>query len=171
MRFIYIFILTFIASYSQEAAAQKYLILERTGTVKTQRFGIFENIRFQLKDDQKVWYERQIMDLDANGQMILLGDTWFQVRDLSRIHLKRKRALATIAGGAMQGGGASMILGDIYYTLILNDPIVTQGGLEFGALNIAAGTALRALLGPIKYRLGKKTRMRVIDITYRDSKT
>ena len=118
-----------------------------------------------------MWYERQIMDLDANGQMILLGDTWFQVRDLSRIHLKRKRALATIAGGAMQGGGASMILGDIYYTLILNDPIVTQGGLEFGALNIAAGTALRALLGPIKYRLGKKTRLRVIDITYRDSKT
>lgn len=154
------------------AAAQKYLLIERTGKVKTERFGIFENIRFQLKDDEKIWYERQIQDLDADGQMILLGDTWFEVSDLSRIHLKRKRAIATVAGGAMQGGGASMILGDIYYTLIQNDPIVTQGGIEFGFLNIAAGTLLRSLLGPIKYRLGKKTRLRVIDITYRsNSKT
>ena len=77
-----------------------------------------------------------------------------------------------VIGGALHGGGASMILGDLYYTLVKNEPKFTQGGMEFGLLNIAVGTVLKSLLGPIKYDLGKKTRLRVIDITYRsNSKT
>jgi hypothetical protein len=41
--------------------------------------------------------------------------------------------------------------------------------MEFGALNILLGTGIRALLSPIKYTLGKKTRLRVIDITFRSN--
>lgn len=161
-----ILLLFFLITLPPVISSQKYLIIERTGTPKTERIAIFDEITFQLKDDDKGWYKRQILDLNADAQMILLGDTWFPLSDISRIHLKRKRILASIIGGALQGGGASMILGDAYYT-VRGTPEYTQGGMEFGLLNILVGTGVRATLAPIKYRLGKKTRLRVIDITFR----
>ena len=159
----------FTLAFSFHISAQKYLIIERTGTPKTEKIAVFDEIKFQLKDDDKGWYTRQILDLNADAQLILLGDTWMPVSDISRLYLKRKRVLPMILSGALAGGGASMILGDLYYTLVKNQPELTQGGIEFGLVNIAVGTALRFLWGPIKYDLGKKTRLRVIDITYRST--
>ena len=146
--------------------AQKFLIIEKAGSVRTERIAMFDEITFKLKDDDKGWYTRQILDLDADAQLVLLGDTWVALSDISNIYLKRKRVLATAIGGALQGGGASMILGDAYYTL-RGTPEYTQGGMEFGALNILLGTGIRALLEPVRFKLGKKTRLRVIDITFR----
>lgn len=147
---------------------QQFLIIERTGTPRTERYAIFDEIMFQLKGDDKGWYTRQILDLNTDAQLILTGDTWTPVSDITRIKLKRQRVLSNIIGGALMGGGASMILGDAFYT-VRGTPEYTQGGMEFGAINIAAGAAIRALLSPIKYTLGKKTRLRVIDITYRST--
>src|SRR5688500_12959844 len=162
-------ILAFLFLLISHADSQKYLIIEKAGSPKTERIAIFDDIKFQLKDDDKGWYTRQILDLNADAQLILLGDTWMPVSDISRLYLKRKRVLPMILSGALAGGGASMILGDLYYTVVKKQPELTQGGIEFGLLNIAVGTALRFLWGPIKYDLGKKTRLRVIDITYRST--
>ena len=146
--------------------AQKFLIIERTGTPRTERIAVFDEITFQLREDDKGWYTRQILDLNADAQLVLMGDTWISLSDITRIRLKRKRVLATLIGGALQVGGVSMFLGDLYYN-IRGEEKYTQGGMEFGLVNIAVGTAIRTLLGPIKYKLGKKTRLRVIDITFR----
>lgn len=146
---------------------QKFLIIEKAGRARTEKIALFDEITFQLKDDDKGWYKRQIFDLDADAQLLLLGDTWIPVTDLSRIYLKRKRVLPSVVGGALMGGGASMFLGDAYYTVVRNQPRYTEGGMEMGLLNIALGTAIRSLLSPIKYKLGNRTRLRVIDITYR----
>ncbi len=167
MRFAFLLFL-FIATFLPELLSQKFLIIERAGTPKTERIAIFDEITFQFKDDDKGWYTRQITDLNADAQLVLLGDTWIALSEISRIHLKRKRVLATVIGGALQGGGASMVLGDLYYNL-RGTPEYTQGGMEFGVVNMIVGTAVRALLEPIKYRLGKKTRLRVIDITFRSN--
>lgn len=160
----------FLISFLTFASAQKFLVIERSGTPRTKRFSIYDEITFQLKDDDKGWYTRQILDLNADAQLILLGDTWIPIADITRIRMSNQRLLATIIGGALQGGGVSMMLGDAWYT-IRGDSKYTQGGLEFGLVNIAAGTAIRMLLGPIKYKLGNKTRLRVIDVTYGTIKT
>ena len=163
MRIIF-FTVLFIIAFISDGTGQKFMIIERAGTPKTERIPLFDHLTFQLKDDDDVWYTRQIFDLNADAQLVLLGDAWLPISDISRIHLKRRRALASVIGGAMQGGGASMMLGDLYYT-IRNNHRFTDGGIEFGLANIALGTALKSLLGPIKYRLGTKTRLRVIDVT------
>jgi len=158
---IFVFIIIFLTATS----GQKFLLIERSCTPRTKRLGLYDEITFQLRDDTKGWYTRQILDMNPDAQMILLGDTWMSIQDLSRIRMSNQRVLASIIGGALQGGGVSMMLGDAWYT-IRGNPEFTQGGLEFGLLNIAVGSAIRALLGPIKYRLGKKTRLRVIDVTF-----
>ncbi len=158
---VFVFIIIFMTATS----GQKFLLIERSGTPHTKRFSLYDEITFQLKDDTKGWYTRQILDMNPDARMILLGDTWIPINDIVRIRMSGKRVLASIIGGALQGGGVSMMLGDAWYTIRGNSKY-TQGGLEFGALNIAVGSAIRALLGPIKYRLGKKTRLRVIDVTF-----
>jgi len=160
----------FIIAFLTVTSGQKYLIIERSGSPHTKRFGIYDEITFQLRDDDKGWYKRQILDMNADAQLILLGDTWIPISDITRMRMSNKRVLATIIGGALMGGGASMMLGDLWYTIRGNSKY-TQGGLEFGALNIAVGSAIRALLGPIKYKLGKKRRLRVIDVTFGTTKT
>lgn len=151
-----------------QVCGQKFLIIERTGTPKTEKIAVFDELTFQLEGDDKGWYTRQILDLNADAQMVLLGETWKPISEISRIKLKRQRVLANVIGGALMGGGASMILGDLFYT-IRGKEEYTQGGIEFGLVNLGVGFGIRALLAPIKYNLGKKTRLRVIDITYRTS--
>lgn len=145
---------------------QKYLIIERSGTAKTERIAVYDELTFQLRDDDKGWYTRQILDLNADAQMVLMGDAWIPLSDITRIFLRRKRTLPMILGTALQAGGASMFLGDVYYT-IRNQHRFSDGGMEFGVINMLVGTGVKSLLGPIRYTLGKKTRLRVIDLTMR----
>ncbi len=149
----------------QTVSAQKVLLIERRGTPVTQRIEMYEDLTFQLKDDKAGWYTRTILDLDPNAQLIFLGDSWISVNDIVKIKLKRQRTLVNILGGALQAGGISMFVGDVWYTLAGN-PEFSQGGMEFGVLNFAVGTAIRKLFAPIKYTIGKKRRLRVVDLTF-----
>ena len=163
---VFVFILSFLA----ETAGQKFLIIEKSGSAHTKRISMYDNITFQLRDDDKGWFTRQILDMNPEAQMILLGDTWIPIKDISRIRMTNKRQLAMILGSALQVGGISMILGDAWYTLS-GKPEYSEGGWQFGLLNIAVGTGIKALLGPIKYNLGKSIRLRVIDVTFGTIKT
>ncbi len=161
-----IFICTsLLCLYHEVVLSQKILLLEKAGSPRTERIQIYDELTFQLKEDEAGWYKRQILDLNADAQLILLGDTWIALEDIARIRLKRQRAWANIIGGALQGGGASMILGDLWYTIRGNHQF-TEGGIEFGLLNIAVGSGIRALFAPIKIRMGEKRRLRVVDLTF-----
>ncbi len=163
-------VLLFFIAFLDVTVAQKFLTVERSGTPRTKRYSLYDEITFQLINDDKGWYTRQILDLNADAQLILLGDVWIPISDITRIRLSNQRLIPTIIGGALQTGGISMILGDLWYTL-RGKQEYTQGGMEFGLLNIAVGTGIRMLLGPIRYKLGKKTRLRVIDVTFGTIKT
>ncbi|HJW27715.1 MAG TPA: hypothetical protein VJ508_00525 [Saprospiraceae bacterium] len=128
---------------------------------------IYDDLTFQLKHE-KIWYNRQILGLNADAQLVQLGDAWLPVADITRIKLKRQRTWVNLIGGALQSGGAGMILGDAWYTL-RNKHQFTDGGFEFGLLNIAVGTGLRALLAPIKYELGGRHRLRIVDLTFKSN--
>jgi len=148
-----------------QVRGQKTLLIEVAGDPHTQRIAMYDDLTFQLKDDDAGWYTRRILDMDANGQMIMLGDAWVAVGDIERIKLKKKRVLATVLGGALQVGGISMFMGDLWYT-IRGEQQYSEGGMEFGLLNIAVGTLIRVLFEPIVYKFGKHRRLRVVDLTF-----
>jgi len=149
----------------QKIHGQKYLLIEKRGNPKTERVALYEYFTFQLKGDEE-WHTRQVLGLNANAQLIELGDDWIPVSDLSRIRLRRQRTWVNIVGTALQAGGASMLLGDMYSTLVINEPQRTEGGWEWGLVNMAVGTGLKAVLAPIKYHLGGKHRLRIVDLTF-----
>ena len=126
-------------------------------------------LTFKLKDDNKGWYQRQILDLNTDAHLILLGDTWIAIKEIKSIKVGKKRTLATMVGNSLQRGGSSLLLGDVFYTL-KGKPEFTQGGIESGLASIAIGTALKKWLSPVKYRFNQQTRLRIIDLTYGTTK-
>ncbi len=149
----------------QVGSAQKLLLIELRGSPVTQRIEMYEDLTFQLKDDPAGWYTRTIVDVDPNAQLIFFGDSWVAIEDIARIKLKRQRAIANILGGALQVGGISMFMGDVWYTLAGN-PEFSEGGMEYGLLNFAVGTGIRKIFAPIRYKIGKKRRLRAVDLTF-----
>lgn len=159
------FLLIWVMMSSLPVSAQLNLLIEKAGKARTERLLLYDELTFQLNDDDAGWYRRQILDMDANAQLILLGDTWTPLAEITRIKLKRQRVWPNLIGGALAGGGVTMMLGDAWWTL-RGRPEFTQGGLEFGILNIAVGAGLKYALGPIKYKLGDRKRLRVVDLTF-----
>jgi len=145
--------------------AQKYLLIEKRGNPKTERVAVYEYFTFKLKGDDE-WHTRQILGLNADAQLIELGDAWIPISDLTRIKLRRQRGWVNVVGTALQAGGASMLLGDMYSSWILHEPQYTEGGWQWGLVNMAVGTGLKAVLAPIKYHLGGKHRLRIVDLTF-----
>jgi|WetSurMetagenome_2_1015567.scaffolds.fasta_scaffold153946_1 hypothetical protein len=145
--------------------AQKYLQIEKRGNPKTEKIKLYEQLTFQLRDNEKIWYTRQILGLDANAQLIQLGDSWLPLSDVTRIKLHRERGWVNILGTALQAGGASMILTDAWFSA-RNEPQYSQGGWEFGLINLAVGTGLKWALAPIYYRLDGRHRLRIVDLTF-----
>ena len=43
----------FELAFAHDVTAQKYLIIERTGTPKTEKLVLYDEIKFQLRDDDK----------------------------------------------------------------------------------------------------------------------
>lgn len=160
------FLAILFISNVQDLPAQQYLLIEKSGNPRTERIKIYDELTFQLKNED-IWYTRQILGLNADAQLIQVGDTWLPLSDLTRIKLKRQRAWSNIIGGALQGGGASMILSDLWFT-IRNQHYLTDGGWEFGLVNIGVGTLVRSVFSPIKYKLGNKHRhrLRIVDLTF-----
>lgn len=145
--------------------AQKYLLIEKAGTPRTQRIAMYDELTFKLRDDKTGWNTRQILDMNPDGQMILLGDTWVPVQNIEWIKMKQQRVIANVLGGALQVGGISMFLGDLWFTAVGN-PEYSEGGMEFGLLNFAVGTGIRLLFAPITHKFDKRKRLRVVDLTF-----
>lgn len=149
-----------------DSDAQKVVLIERAGILRTERIHLYDELTFTMKGDDKLWYKRKLLDIDVNGQLILLGDTWTAIKDIGRLRLKRERTWANVIGGALMGGGTGMMMGDLWYTVARDAHQFTEGGIEFGLLNIAVGSGLRAAFAPIRYRLGERKRLRAVDLTF-----
>ena len=161
----FIHLSVFLFNGGNGVSAQLYLQIEKSGNPKTEKIKLYEQLTFQLKDNEKIWYTRQILGLDANAQLIELGDSWLPLSDISRIKLHRQRGWVNILGTALQAGGVSMILTDAWFSA-RNDPQYSQGGWEWGLVNLAVGTGLKWALAPIYYKLGGHHRLRIVDLTF-----
>jgi len=160
-----ILLLILLLHFLPSLNGQKYLLIEKAGTPRTERIAMYEELTFKLKDDKTGWNTRQILDMNPDGQMILLGDTWVPIQEIEWIKMKKQRVIANVLGGALQVGGISMFLGDLWFTAVGN-PEYSEGGMEFGLLNFAVGTGIRLLFAPITHKFDKRKRLRVVDLTF-----
>jgi hypothetical protein len=145
--------------------AQVFLQLEKTGTLKTFRYTEGDLLTFRLKNDDKGWYERTIVSIDAPGNRLVFPDVSLSVDSIEAIRLERKAVGAQILGGALQIGGINQILFTAYYA-IFQDRKLDWTSMGFGALNVVVGTVLKRLFRHPVFRVSQRKRLRLIDLNF-----
>lgn len=165
-RLVFWLCLTCIA-LPDNVSAQKFLQLERSGSLKTIRFGVGDELIFKLKGDDHGWYSRFIQDIDPDRNAIIFSkESLIYPDSIDAIRLPDSKLLQ-ITGYALQAGGANMILFSAYYS-IFQDRKLDGVTILSGAGNIIVGQLLRTVLARRKFKPGKRKRLRLLDLRFSD---
>jgi hypothetical protein len=146
------------------AGAQKMLVFERANRAKTTKIYAGEQIKFSLKGDENYWYTRTIRDIFPESKTLLLDEYSVHVDSIAAIKMP-KGGLARICGTALLSFGATIPLA-LGGALLYRDKEV-----KYGPWLIASGVCLASsyvILKPHKRKLGKKYRLRILEIKFPD---
>ena len=147
--------------------AQIYLQLEKAGTLRTIRYTEGDALTFQLRNDDKGWYERTIVSIDVSRNRLVFPDVVIHIDSIAMIKLERKAVAAQIIGTALQAGGINLIL-FTGYNAIFQDRALDWTAVSSGVLNIALGTFLKKIFRYSVFRIGPRKRLRLLDLNFEE---
>ncbi len=142
---------------------QKVLQLEKIGKVATTKMYIGEKIFLRTIDHPDYWYEAKLEDVLIEAQAIVFEDRIIPIANILAIK-KRKRSAMNSAGRGMQVSALVPVVYEVIYGSI-NPPIEWKSLAIFSGGAFALGSLMR-LLPPKQYKMGKKYRLRVLDLTF-----
>jgi hypothetical protein len=146
------------------ATCQKSLILERANRAKTIQYFIGDNLRYRLAGKEDYWYDRTITDILPASNALLMDNFVVKLDSIAQINVPRQRAWRYI-GGTIFTFGASLALATTFAKLY-NDKNTNFGqlyGLAAGSMGVGYLMTTRR-----KLHLGKKHRLRIIEIKFPD---
>lgn len=147
-------------------SAQKILQIERYGKPQSERFFIGDMLTYQLRGDD-FFREGYIEDFRVSDSLIVFGDRYVKVDEIEMLRFPRQwsRVAGTslmVFGGAWSGfalvGYATDKDPDTQYS--------TRDAVISGAA-VATGFGLQKLFPFKKVRLGKRARLRLLDLRFK----
>ncbi len=157
---LYTFLLFF--SFFTPVFGQKMLLLERANRVRSTQFYIGETIRFRLKGAENYWYERTITDILPGTKTLLLDNFAVRLDSIAQMKVSRKK-VTRFVGGTIFTFGASLAFATTIGALYRDKRI------DYGAYYAVSGATagLGYLMNtPRKVTLGKKHRLRIVEISF-----
>jgi len=145
--------------------AQKTLILEKRGTTKTKRFYEGDEITYRLKGE-KVWETATIIRMIPEQNILVLDKLYIKVDEIDALLKIKTRRRANGLGAQLYVFGTAWAA----YTAI-DDLVVSERETDWEAAAYVAGTSflvgtiLRLLPKTKTIKLGKKRRLRLLDLT------
>jgi hypothetical protein len=157
----YLLPILFLAAHS--VFGQKMLLLERANRAQTTKMYIGQTLKFRLAGEENYWYERTIMDMLPESNTLMLDNFAVKISDIQTIKVRRKRIWG-IAGGAAFSLGATLALATTIGRYGYQDKGVDAPKLyAISAVSFGAGWYLNT---PRKLKLGKKHRLRIVEIKF-----
>ena len=142
---------------------QKMLLIERANRAKTTKLYVGESLRFRLAGKENYWYTRSITDILTESNTLLLDNYLVKLDSISEIKVNRK-GIWRIVGGALLTLGAGLTLATTVGKVIYDDKDVDAPKLlGIAAVSFGSGWFLST---PRKLKLGKKHRLRIIEIKF-----
>lgn len=160
MRFLFILFLTLAV---QSLWGQKMLVLEKANRAKTTKMYVGESLRFRLAGRENYWYHRTITGMIPETNTILLDGFPVKLDSIAMLKVQRPRVYG-ILGSALFTLGASLTLATTVGKVLYQDKNVN--GLKLYTIAAVSGGAGWLMLRPQKLRLGKKHRLRLIEIKF-----
>jgi len=165
MRTFTIFICLLVIS-GTSLSAQRVLLLERTGQTKSDRLSEGDELTFRMRGD-KFWQQGLISELRPDIQAMVINDRYIMLEEVDALKFSGSRfangvGLSLITFGV--GWSAFAVVG--YNTD--GNPETNYGQFDLAVTLTAVGTGflLRRLFASRKFRLNKRRRLRVVDLTF-----
>lgn len=149
--------------FTTQAFAQKCLQMEKYGSTKRDRIYIGETITFTLFNDDTGWKTRMITDFDVENGFVVFGQQRVHIDSIASIQLDKRNGMKFL-GTVFMAGGANTILFSIGYPLAIGAS-PEWVGVGWGAGFLGLGYLLRKLDRPKKFKIGKRKRLRLLDLT------
>lgn len=159
--FLSTFLLFFLCVVNSNA--QKLLQIEKTGSQKTHRFYIGDPITFQL-NGEKGWYERTITDINVDANTLIFSNGSVSIDKIKKVRTFKNRAWSrALSTNAFYGAGSFVIL-SLLGTLA--DVSLSAATVIIPGTTVLVGLAIRFIFRQKTHRIGKRRRLRALDLTF-----
>jgi hypothetical protein len=158
----YLYLILLILVCVQMGFAQKIMQIETVNKARSIRLHQGETLVFQLRDPNPIWEEAIMNDFDVEKQTVTLGFQEFKISEIAAIKLPKHRFVQVMGAQFIIFGiswTAATAIGDFWY----------KDDVNWTTAAIISGTSIPLgflMLRPKKVKLGKRKRLRVLDISY-----
>ena len=161
MKIIYLLLTFFL--FSLPVSAQKVLQMEKRGKVKTTKYHLGEELTFKVKG-QNDWITDVMLDIKVEEGIIIFSERFVKVDDIRIIKSYKNARFAKAAQTSLYTFGTAWLVFSLGGTLAgepLND--LTW---QVPATSFILGFAIKRIFYSRKYRIGKKRRLRLLDLSF-----
>lgn len=160
-----LFFLVLLIPLSQ-LSAQKVLQLEKNRSPKVEKFFIGQELTFSLKEDSKYYLTETIQDIKVEQGLVLFSFRVVRLEDIASIKTFKNNGWSkgisyTLFAFAVGWGGFSLI--GAAASNEEEDQLSTKSW-AVPAVAIGTGVLLRLIFRQKKHKMGKKWRLRVLDL-------
>lgn len=156
-------ILLIFISATGSAFAQKMLLLERANRAQTTKFYIGDVLKFRMVGEENYWYERTITDILPETNTLMLDNFAVKLSDIQTLKMRRK-PIWRILGGAGFTLGVTLAFATTVGRFGYQDREINAPKLY--AISVASFGAGWLLNTPRKLKMGKKHRLRIIEVRF-----
>ena len=158
-------ILTLCLFFSNNTFSQKVLQIEKYGKAKTKKIYLGEQITFQLKGS-KDWHSEILVDLKTEEQILIFTNRYVKVEDIVTLKTFKNARMAKNLQYSLYSFAASWAFYSLGATLFGES--LTEAAAIVPSSSIILGWSIRKLFSSKKTRIGKRKRLRALDIGFND---
>ena len=159
-------VLTLCLFLSNNILSQKVLQIEKYGKAKTKKIYLGEQLTFQLKGS-KDWYSEILVDLKTEEQILVFTNRYVKVGDIVALKTFKNAGMAKNLQYSLYSFAVSWAFYSLGARLFFDEPLTTDAAVV-PATSIALGWSIRKLFSSKKIRIGKRKRLRALDIGFND---
>jgi len=142
---------------------QIFLQLEVDREVVPLRFAPGDMLVYKSAETGDDWQTRRIERLIADDQIIVFADNWLNIQDLT--YVKVRNQPGWVVGKILTTfGSAWFVFGGIAH--LATDYDFTWRDFTIGAVGVGLGWLITKFASSRTYKLGKKHRLRIVDISF-----
>lgn len=139
------------------------LLLERANRARTTKFYVGDVLRFRMAGEENYWYQRTITDMLPETNTLMLDNFAVKLPEIQSIKMRRKPIWRILGGAAFSLGVTLPVATTIGYFGYKDKDIDAVTLYSVSALSLGTGWFLST---PRKIRLGKKHRLRILEVKF-----
>lgn len=158
-----LFGLIFFLACTHFLFGQKFLQMEKYGSLKVKKYYIGDDITYQVAGD-KTWYTETIQDLIIDENILLLANRYVKITDIAKIKSFKS------AKWSKRFGNQLYVFAGAWVFLSAAGSLTPEWELRWDTAIIAGsaivtGFLIQQIFKSKKYKIGKKRKLRMLDIT------